>query len=517
MSNQKIRCAIYTRKSTEEGLDSDFNTLDAQREAAEAYIASQKAEGWVCLADRYDDGGFSGGDMERPALERLLSDVASGRIDCIVVYKVDRLSRSLLDFARIMERLEEQEVSFVSVTQQFNTTHSMGRLTLNILLSFAQFEREIIAERTSDKMTAARRKGKWTGGMLVLGYDLHPDGGRITVNEEEAALVRGIFELYLQKESLLTTLKELKRRGWQTKEWVTQKGKLRRGKPFNKNRLYRLLTNPIYLGKVRCKEELYDGEHEPIVDDSVWRRVQALMHRNSRTGGRHVRNKYGALLKGLIQCGACGVTMAHSYTQKKSGRRYRYYICSRAQKNGYDSCPSPSVSAPEIEGFVIDQMRRIGKDPALIGETLAAAKEQSMEGLEQLEAERRSLEKRLKTYEDEVRGLIRLTAENGDGTALATKHLAELQELIRRTERRATEVREEAIALSRRSVDEREVAEALSLFDPVWDSLSPRERARALHLLLEQVVYYGQEGKVTITFRPTGMKVLAEGGDSAKG
>jgi len=239
-----IRCAIYTRKSSEEGLDQEYNSLDAQRDAAEAYIASQKAEGWTVLPDRYDDGGFTGGNMERPALDRLLRDINSGKIDCVVVYKVDRLSRSLLDFARIMETFDNHSVSFVSVTQHFNTTHSMGRLTLNILLSFAQFEREIIGERIRDKLAAQARKGKWTGGAPVLGYDVDRTGPspRLVINAKEAARVREMFRMYLQEASLLPVVKELKRRGWVNKRRITKKGKKLGGRPFDKATLYQLLT-----------------------------------------------------------------------------------------------------------------------------------------------------------------------------------------------------------------------------------------------------------------------------------
>jgi len=254
-----LRCAIYTRKSTEDGLEQEFNSLDAQRDAGEAYIASQKSEGWVCLPDRYDDGGFTGGNMERPALKRLLSDIEDGKVDCIVVYKVDRLSRSLIDFSKIMDVLERQSVSFVSVTQQFNTSSSMGRLMLNVLLSFAQFEREMISERTRDKIAATRRKGKWSGGMPMLGYDVDARGGKLHVNDDEAARVREIFELYLNRLSLIEVVKELDARGWTTKRWTTRKGHERGGKPFNKNSLFKLLTNRIYLGKITYKDEAYDG------------------------------------------------------------------------------------------------------------------------------------------------------------------------------------------------------------------------------------------------------------------
>lgn len=229
-----IRCAIYTRKSTEEGLKQDFNSLDAQREAAEAFIVSQKGQGLQCLPEHYDDGGYSGGNMDRPALKRLLEAVEANELDCVVVYKVDRLSRSLLDFAHIIELFDRHGVSFVSVTQQFNTTTSMGRLTLNILLAFAQFEREIISERTRDKMSAARRKGKWIGGHPVLGYDIDSKGGRLVVNPQEAAQVRTLFELYLELGSMLPVLQEAERRGLTTKRWTTDDGHVRGGQPITK-------------------------------------------------------------------------------------------------------------------------------------------------------------------------------------------------------------------------------------------------------------------------------------------
>jgi len=268
-ATKTVRCAIYTRKSTDEGLDRDFNSIDAQRESAEAYIASQKNEGWVCLAHRYDDGGYTGGNMDRPALQRLLADIEAGKVDAIVVYKVDRLSRSLLDFARIIETLDRHNVSFVSVTQQFNTATSMGRLVLNVLLSFAQFEREIIAERTRDKMSAARRKGKWVGGMPILGYDLAPEGGRLVVNEDEAQRVRAIFELYLEHQALIPTVQELARRGWVNKRWRTRQGRERGGQPFDKSSLLRLLSNFAYIGKVNYHGQIYDAEHDAIVPDEL--------------------------------------------------------------------------------------------------------------------------------------------------------------------------------------------------------------------------------------------------------
>jgi site-specific DNA recombinase len=299
-----VRCAVYTRKSTKEGLEQAFNSLDAQREAAEAYIASQQHEGWTLLPERYDDGGYTGGNMDRPALRRLLADVEAGKVDCVVIYKVDRLSRSLLDFAKMMEVFDRHRVSFVSVTQQFNTATSMGRLVLNVLLSFAKFEREIISERTKDKMAATRRKGKWAGGAPVLGYDMDPRGSRLVVNDDEAVRVRAIFALYLEYESLLPVVQEMQRRGWVNKRWITRDGRQRGGAPFTRTNLHRLLTNVAYAGRVRYQGEVYQGEHPGIVDVDVFGRVQQLLQRNARTGGAPVRNQFGALLKGLLRCTA---------------------------------------------------------------------------------------------------------------------------------------------------------------------------------------------------------------------
>lgn len=307
------RCAIYTRKSTEEGLDQQFNSLYAQREAAEAYIRSQKCEGWEIVYDRYDDGGFSGGNIERPALQRLMEDIQAGKIDCVVVYKVDRLSRSLLDFARVMETFNKFNVSFVSVTQHFNTTHSMGRLTLNILLSFAQFEREIIGERIRDKLAAQCRRGQWTGGYPVLGYDVDRSARtpRLVINPEEAIQVRRIFSLYLELKTLLPVVQELDKRGWRNKLWHSKKGLPKGGRSFDKCSVHALLTNPIYCGKIKHKTDLYQGQHQPIVDEDIFLRVQAQLRENSINRGNRLPTKYGGLLKGLIRCPHCHVAMVH--------------------------------------------------------------------------------------------------------------------------------------------------------------------------------------------------------------
>jgi site-specific DNA recombinase len=504
-----VRCAIYTRKSTEEGLEQEFNSLDAQRESGENYIKAQVNEGWECLPDRYDDGGFSGGNMDRPALKRLMADIEAGKVDSVVVYKVDRLSRSLLDFAKMVETFDRHQVSFVSVTQLINTSTSMGRLMLNVLLSFAQFEREIISERTRDKIAAARRKGKWSGGMPILGYDVDPRGSKLVVNEDEAVRVRAIFELYLEHQSMITTIKELDSRGWVNKRWTTRKGHQRGGKPFTKTSLLTLFTNVAYVGKIKYKNEVHVGEQAAIVSTDLWQRVQLLLGQNGRTGGAAVRNKFGALLKGILRCVPCGCAMSPTHSTKNGRKRYRYYVCTGAQKRGWHTCPSKSIPAGEIERFVVEQIKCIGRDPTLLHETIAQARSQGQSQVAALEVERRGLERELARWNGEIRTLLQQIVP-GEGNTPSTARLADLQERIRGAEQRATEVREQVIGLSRDIVDQREVAKAMAVFDPVWGSLTPREQARVIQLLVERVDYDGATGKITITFHPSGIKTLAD-------
>ena len=352
MGNAEVRCAIYTRKSTEEGLSQEFNSLDAQREAAEAYIHSQRGLGWKLIPTRYDDGGFSGGNLDRPALQQLLSDIDAGLVDCLLVYKVDRLSRSLLDFARIMERFDQRNVSFVSITQQFNTTTSLGRLTLNILLSFAQFEREIIGERTRDKLAAARRKGKWIGGTPPLGYDVAP--GRLLINEAEAAQVREIFALYAEHQGLIPVVEELNRRGWRTKHWTSRTGRLHSGQPFTKQGVLSILKNVTYIGQVSYKGTIYPGEQPPIVNAELWQEVNRQLE--SRRLPERPRVGKETLLKGLLWCESCKAVMIPSETRKED-RVYRYYVCTNAQRRGWRQCPNQSVRANVIEESVMEHVR----------------------------------------------------------------------------------------------------------------------------------------------------------------
>src|ERR1700728_652765 len=309
---RKLRCAVYTRKSSEEGLEQEFNSLDAQREACEAYVASQRAEDWTLVPDRYDDGGVSGATLDRPALKRLIADIEHNKVDVVVVYKIDRLSRALMDFAKLVEVFDRNNVTFVSVTQSFNTTTSMGRLTLNILLSFAQFEREVIGERIRDKFAASRKKGMWMGGFVPLGYDVRDR--KLIVNEAEAATVRMIFERFIKIGSATELVRRLRADGIRGKQ----------GKLVDKGYVYKLLNNRVYVGEAVHKGVAYPGEHQAIVDRALWDRVHSILQDSPRRRGAHSRAQTPALLKGLI-FGPTGRAMTPSHT-RKGGRLYRYYV-----------------------------------------------------------------------------------------------------------------------------------------------------------------------------------------------
>jgi len=366
---RKVRCAVYTRKSSEEGLELAFNSLDAQREACAAYVDSQRHEGWLALDDRYDDGGYSGGTLERPGLQRLIRDIEAGRVDTVVCYKIDRLSRSLTDFAKLVDVFERNSVTFVSVTQSFCTTTSMGRLTLNILLSFAQFERELAGERIRDKFAASRAKGMWMGGSPPLGYDVR--NRKLVGNPAEAELVRLIFRRFLDLGSALLLIRELNAQGHRTKSWKTMAGTFREGRPFDKGTLYKILRNRVYLGEAVHKGNSYPGEHEPIIDRATWERVHEVLASNAKRRGNEARARAPAPLRGLMRCTHCSSAMTPTHTRRR-GRLYRYYICLGASRRGHDTCPVRSIAAGEVEGLVLGQVRRLLASPELVARTITA-------------------------------------------------------------------------------------------------------------------------------------------------
>jgi DNA invertase Pin-like site-specific DNA recombinase len=359
---RRLRCAIYTRKSSEEGLEQEFNSLHAQREACEAYIASQKSEGWALVRDQYDDGGISGGTLERPGLKQLLADIEDGLVDVVVVYKIDRLSRSLMDFSKLVEVFDRNGVTFVSVTQSFNTTTSMGRLTLNILLSFAQFEREVTAERIRDKVKASRMKGMWMGGYVPLGYDVRDR--KLVVNEQDAGSVRRIFDRFVEVGSATVLARELRREGFRSKQ----------GTLIDKGYLYRLLNNRVYRGEALHKGKAYPGEHDAIIDADLWARVHAILQESPRKRANNSRAQTPALLKGLI-FDEYGAAMTPTST-KKGARLYRYYVSMdviRNRETGEETGPM-RLPAGMVEDAVVTEVRRILQTPEVVTQVLAALK-----------------------------------------------------------------------------------------------------------------------------------------------
>lgn len=356
MTNTKIdikRCAIYTRKSVEDGLEQEFNSLDAQREAGEAYIASQKSNGWVCLPERYDDGGFSGGNTNRPGLAQLLTDAEAGKIDIIVVYKIDRLSRSICDFAELSKKFDKWNVAFVSVTQEINTHTSSGRMMLNILITFAQFEREVITERVRDKMAASRLKGKWVGGSLPLGYRV--ENKHLIIVPEEAETVKLIFNRFLEIQSPKQIALELNRDGIKTK----------RGKNWDTGQVYRILNNYTYIGKVNYKGEVVEGEQEGFLDEAVWTQTHEFLENNAPCANHATRLETIAPLKGILRCGHCDSSMVPVYT-KKHGKKYFYYRCSKDTKRDISTCPVKQINGGEIENLVFEQLKVILTAPDIL-------------------------------------------------------------------------------------------------------------------------------------------------------
>ena len=359
-----IKCAIYTRKSTDEGLDKEFNTLEAQREAGENYIKSQMHQGWQIIEKHYDDGGFSGGNLQRPALQDLLQDVENGEVNMIVVYKIDRLTRSLIDFAKLVEILDRNQCSFVSVTQNFNTYDSMGRLTLNVLLSFAQFEREVITERIRDKVNASKKKGMWMGGNVPIGYNII--NKKLVVDEDEAKIVKLAFEKYLSLRSEISVAEWLNKNGYTT----MNKGE---NNQFTHFRVNCMLRNVIYIGKIKHKDKVYDGQHEAIISEELFDAVQKLKNKN-RTG-RLAPSRFmeHALLKGLIECDCCHAAMVSTKSNKRN-KIYEYYTSVRAVKEGYRKCLVGSVPAGEMDTFVLNQVANIIKSPKILQGLISEAK-----------------------------------------------------------------------------------------------------------------------------------------------
>ncbi len=488
------RCAIYTRKSTAQGLEQEFNSLDAQREACAAYA---KAQGWSVAETSYDDGGFTGANIDRPAFQRLLADVDAKRVDVVVVYKVDRLSRSLLDFAKVMDRFNEAGVAFVSVTQNFSTADAMGRLTLNMLMSFAEFEREMISERTRDKICAARRKGKWTGGTVPFGYDAV--GGKLHVNELESVVVREIFDSYVKHRSLARILDELRDRGRTTKRHVSKSGAVRAARAWTKDAVLRILRNPLYAGRTLVNGEAFEAEHAPIVDRSTFDRVDALLGRNASRTTKTAQRGY--LLRSVLRCAGCdaGLTPASAF---KGRREYRYYRCQTRDKQGARACSCKPISARAVEEFVVAEIRKVHLDETMTVRLTTEVATRLDEARRALRVEQRALPAELARTSAEASKIA-----DAIGTASPAarpyleRRLEEVGTRLATHKARAEEIARNVARLEGLHGEAEWVAGVLGDFDRLWKRLTDENRARVVRALIEEVRVDEARGALRIVFR----------------
>jgi len=501
---KQVRVAVYCRQSVADDLE--FNSLDAQSQSIRAYIESQKSKGWFALPDDYIDQGHSGSTIERPAFQKLLKDIENGLIDVVAVYKQDRLTRSLAHFVQILDWFEKYSVTFVSITQLFDTSTSMGRMTVNLLATFADYERSMIRERTSDKMSAARRKGMWTGGRPMLGYKVR--GKKLIIEKEEAAQVKQIYKLYLELGSITAVISELNQRGWKNKTYKTKEKKIISGRPFCKASLKRVLSNPLYIGKILFKGEVFEGVHKAIIDKKTWEAVNALLDDNRRNSGAGQKNKWNALLREIAYCGVCGAVLTHHYT-KRRGKVYSYYVCSHALRHGASTCPGSRISAKELEKFVIDQVKEIGGNPALLSQTMDAIKKEVKEKRPELKSELKRLDKETIDLNQQRKNILDTIAQGGNGSAALKDRLDEIDQELIKASRLAQEANKALDDIKNHTIDESDLQAALRSFTPIWDVLFPREKERIIRLLIERITVHAQEGEIEITFYPGGIKELA--------
>lgn len=478
------RCAIYTRKSTSEGLELDFNSLDAQREACEQYVRSQAHLGWKLVDQAYDDGGFTGANLDRPAFQRLLADIEARKVEVVVVYKVDRLSRSLLDFARVMDRFNQADVDFVSVTQNFSTADAMGRLTLNMLMSFAEFEREMIAERTRDKIAASRRRGKWTGGPVPLGYDVKDK--RLVINELEAVTVREVFDLYEQHRSTLAVARLLTERKRATKRH-RGRGKPRETFVWTKDDVTRVLRNPLCAGWMRLGDEIHEGEHEAIIDRATFNRVRALLDRAVRNGSSNKGRNPSYILRGVLFCAHCGSAFTPAST-KKNGREFRYYRCVKRDKGGSGLCPARQLPAQAIEEYVVERLREAAVTTSLAEAVTASVKARVEARRTDLLIERRDLPAKIAKLTSDGRHVADTIRDvNAPGKKFVEERFAKIGEDLGQLETRLADVEHELASLDNVEVEAGWVARCLADFNTCWDVLTPENRGRLIRALVHRI------------------------------
>ncbi|MHB2025096.1 MAG: recombinase family protein [Elusimicrobiota bacterium] len=497
-------CAIYVRKSTDEHMNAEFTSLDSQREYCQAFIKSREGEGWRAYAEDYVDSGYTGGNMDRPGLKKLIADAKQGKFQVVVCYKYDRLSRNTRDFLHVLDIFEKQGVAFVSVTQPIDTTSSVGRLMRSILMDFAQFEREMISERTKDKMAAIVRKGRRAGGFPILGYDINWETKHLVVNEEEAKAILDIFKTYVRTQSLSRTAKNANEKGYRGKLWTTRDSKRRRGGgPFNKTTLLYHLRNPVYIGKVRHYDKLYPGVHKPIVPDDLFEQVGQLLTRNQDGKVNRVGRKqpHHFFLKGLVRCVHCGSIMSPTY----NGQGITYYKCHRVIKLDKTACPAKAANAPGLEQAIVARLSQLSQDPAVMERIVSRARHVSSEELPTKRQERAAAAGQLSRIESQVKNLVHVLSMEGaqsaqyraimDGMGQAEAERGRLQTLVEAMDRQIQKLEGERIEAD-------VIRNNLARFGSLFGKLQPEEQREFLRLLISEIAYDSIKGKMEIKLRP---------------
>ncbi len=477
------RCAIYTRKSTTHGLEQEYNSLDAQRDACAAYIVSQAAIGWRAIPESYDDGGFTGANIERPAFQNLLEDIDKGDVDVVVVNRLDRLSRSLADFVNLMARFNEAGVDFVSVTQNFSTTNPIGRLTLNMLMSFAEFEREMIAERTREKIAAQRRRGKWTGGPSPFGYDFKE--GHLLINAFESVVVVEMYQFYVDHRSALVTARLLNEKGRTT----------RKGRSWTKAAVLHILQNPIYAGLIPYKDERYEGEHEVMIPIDKWQATQDIVIEQRRIR-KHRYHNGDYFLRGLLYCDICGGRFIPASTRQKS-KVYRYYRCTTRDKGGARSCAARQLPAGSIEGFVVERIKEATGDGSLVQDLQDSIQETLKAQKAALRRERAGLPEEIaKTAAKNIALISRLDQVSDHAMEAVESKIAEVGQTQKRLENRLEAVTEELTALEKLDIEAEWLARTLENFSHIWEKMTPANRHRLMRAVVDKVVVNEPQGTI---------------------
>ncbi|MDD5686338.1 MAG: recombinase family protein [Elusimicrobia bacterium] len=496
------RCAVYTRVSTEEqGRGSDFTSIDNQRECSKDFIKSQKTVGWQVYPESYDDIGFSAKNIERPALKRLLTDIRQKKFDIVVAYKFDRLSRNIKDFVKILDIFEQYGVSFVAVTQRFDTSTSTGRMMMTMLMGFAQFERDIISERTHDKLKAMAEKGKWRGGVPIIGYDIKDK--KLVVNENESEQAIDQFSFYLKEKSLSKAAKLLNAKNYRLKEWITKAGNKIGGRKYNKCNLAFILRNPLHIGKIRYKDTLYNGEHKSIIPDKLWNVVQKLLDKNGITHKSENQDKHNFLLKGLIRCNYCSSMMSPNFAYSPNNHKYFYYKCVKVYKMDKTACKIGSVPAREIEKIVIQRLAFLGNNKTIIEKITKKALESSYNELPTLEKEKVKLNREYTKIEQEGKNLVDILAkdEQKKNNDFVLTKLDEMQKSKNALSEKKEQIALEINKLQNRVIDAEIIRKNLQTFEKIFDKLTPVEQKELLQLLIKEVIYDEDNSKIKISLR----------------